>query len=168
MWTGVSSLLGICYYCVCWCWVEVGHFRMLSVPSLLEQFICVLKFKMSSESDFPVHFLPIALTAFFPSWKSKAVYIVQNDFMQLQSKLITAGDTPFRTKNNSFACSSATTKMHSDASILNTGLLRWNLYIYLIRAHHILFKFPVHTTAPDWPLNTTVSRNVFCSFRGIS
>lgn len=142
---------------------------MLSVPSLLEQFICVLRFKMSSESDFPVHFLPIALTAFFPSWNSKAVYIVQNDFMQLQSKLITAGDTPFRIKNNYFACSSATTKMHSDASTLNTGCLD-RIYIYIFNWGWPRFV-QVPSTCNSISLaieHYTVSRNVFCGFRGIS
>lgn len=51
-----------------------------------------------------------------------------------------------RTKNSSSACSSATTKMPSGALALNTGLLGYNLYIYSIRADHVLFEFelPVH------------------------
>lgn len=60
--------------------------------------------------------------------------------MQLQSKLTMAVVTE-RTKNSSSACSSATTKMPSGALALNTGLLGCNLYIYSIRADHVLFEF---------------------------
>lgn len=63
--------------------------------------------------------------------------------MQLQSKLTMAIVTE-RTKNNFFACFSATTKMPSGALTLNSGLLGYSLYIYLIRTEHILFEFLVH------------------------
>lgn len=63
--------------------------------------------------------------------------------MQLESKLTMAVVTE-RSKNDSFACSSATTKMPSGALTLNTGLLGYSLYIYLIRTDHILLEFPAH------------------------
>lgn len=97
---------------------------------------------MSLQCDFPVTSFLIALTPFFSSGKSKAVYIVQNNSVQLHIKLTMAVVTE-RTKNNSFASFSATTKMPSGALTLNTGLLVYSLCIYLIRTDHILFDFPV-------------------------
>ena len=58
-------------------WAFQNAFSVVS--TLLEQFIWVLRFNMSSQSDFPVISFLIALTPFFSSRKSKAVYIVQNN-----------------------------------------------------------------------------------------
>lgn len=122
-------------------------FSGVSTP--LEQFIWVLRFSVSLQCDFPVTSFLIALTPFFSSGKSKARsrikiiwIIVQNNCVQLHIKLTMAVVTE-RTKNNSFASSSATTKMPSGALTLNTGLLVYSLCIYLIRTDHILFDLPV-------------------------
>lgn len=98
---------------------------------------------MSLQSDFTVISFLICYNAILLQWKIKgSTYSLKQLLMQLQSELTMAVVTE-RTKNSSSACSNATIKMPSGALTLNTGLLGYNLYIYSIRADHVLFDLPV-------------------------